>query len=265
MPELPEVQTVVASLAPHVTGRRIIRVDLMRTDIVRPCDCDLPERLCGQTIESVERRAKRIVFSLSDGNRFYIHLGMTGNLIFARPAAERARHTHLVLALPGGEVRFSDPRRFGGVFWMGTSSDDDALGPEPLTLRPVQLYRRLQCTTRAVKTALLDQRLIAGIGNIYADEALFAARIHPQTPACDVTPAEALRLNRAIKLVLRRAIRHRGSTLRDYRDANGEGGRAQRLHRVYDREGKPCPACRTPIARIVLQGRSTHFCPKCQR
>jgi formamidopyrimidine-DNA glycosylase len=139
------------------------------------------------------------------------------------------------------------------------------MGPEPLGLRPGQLARRLGRTTRAVKNALLDQRVVAGLGNIYVDEALFAAGIHPLARANALTGEQVARLNRAIKATLRRALRHRGSTLRDYLDADGAAGNFQRLHRVYDRAGQPCRACRSLVERIVLGGRSTHFCARCQR
>jgi formamidopyrimidine-DNA glycosylase len=139
------------------------------------------------------------------------------------------------------------------------------MGPEPLKLRPAQLFRRLHKTTRAVKNALMDQRVVAGLGNIYVDEALFGAGIHPLKRGDELTVAEVAKLNRSIKMTLRRALRHRGSTLRDYMDADGASGSFQKLHRVYDRFGEPCRRCRTPIERIVLGGRSTHFCPRCQR
>ncbi|HEV8292815.1 MAG TPA: zinc finger domain-containing protein, partial [Tepidisphaeraceae bacterium] len=164
------------------------------------------------------------------------------------------------------QLRFRDPRRFGGIWWLcnGEAHDTD-LGPEPLKIRPAQLAQRLSKTRRAIKTALLDQRLVAGIGNIYADESLFHSRIHPTIPANRLNRDQVLRLNRAIKLILRRAINHRGSSLSDYVDANGEEGAFQLLHRVYAREGEPCVRCKNPIKRIVLGGRSTHFCPNCQR
>ena len=144
---------------------------------------------------------------------------------------------------------------------------DDAtvMGPEPLTLRPTMLASRLMRTRRAIKVALLDQRLIAGLGNIYVDEALHAAGIHPLTPANRLSARQAVALSRAIKTVLRRAIRSRGSSLRDYVDADGKQGNFVRYHRVYDRAGEPCVGCQTAIERIVLAGRSTHFCPRCQR
>jgi formamidopyrimidine-DNA glycosylase len=265
MPELPEVQTVVTTLKPRVVGKTIARVVSLRADIVTPSDVVLPELLHGRRIVSVERRGKRIVFALDDGNRFYVHLGMTGQLTVTSADAHLLPHTHLELDLGGTRLRFRDPRRFGGVWWLGRESTGDAgMGPEPLKLRPAQLFRRLHKTTRAVKNALMDQTVVAGLGNIYVDESLFAAGIHPLTPGNELTVEQVGRLNRAIKATLRRAIRHRGSTLRDYVDAEGESGAFQKLHRVYDRAGKPCRRCRTPIERIVLGGRSTHFCPKCQ-
>ena len=264
MPELPEVQTVVTTLRPKVLGRNIVSVVSLRPDIVTPAGTDLAVCLCGRTIRDVERRGKRIVFTLDDGNRFYIHLGMTGQVTVVKPDALPLTHTHLALDLGGAHLRFRDPRRFGGVWWLGRGAADEGMGPEPLGLRAAELLRRLARTTRAVKNALLDQRVVAGLGNIYVDEALHAANIHPLTPANELGADDVGRLSRAIKATLRRAIRHRGSTLRDYLDADGAAGGFQRLHRVYDREGDPCHRCRTAIERIVLGGRSTHFCPRCQ-
>ena len=266
MPELPEVQTVVLTLVPKVVGRRIRQVVHVRDDIVSPRGLDLVDLLRGRRVESVARRGKRIVFTLDDGNRFYVHLGMTGQLTVASPDAPPLPHTHLELDLGAGvRLRFRDPRRFGGVWWLGRDPLHDAgMGPEPLKLRPAQLFRRLHKTTRAVKNALMDQRVVAGLGNIYVDEALFAAGIHPLIRGEELTVKQVASLNRAIKTTLRRALRHRGSTLRDYMDADGASGGFQKLHRVYDRAGKPCRRCRIPIERIVLGGRSTHFCPKCQ-
>ena len=265
MPELPEVHTVVTTLRPKVLGRSIKRVVSVRNDIVTPPGLDLAARLRGRTVRSVERRGKRIVFTLDDDNRFYIHLGMTGQMGVVKPDTPLPSHTHLELDLGGERLRFRDPRRFGGVWWLGNNPPDEGMGPEPLGLRAAELLRRLARTTRAVKNALLDQRVVAGLGNIYVDEALHAANIHPLTPADRLAAEDVGRLSRAIKATLRRAIRHRGSTLRDYLDADGAAGGFQRLHRVYDRADEPCHRCHTPIDRIVLGGRSTHFCPACQR
>ncbi len=265
MPELPEVQTVVLTLTPKVVGKRIAAVKHVRRDIVTPIDADLPARLTGRRIKSISRRGKRIIFQLDDGNRFYVHLGMTGQLTVVKPEVPAPPHTHLEIDLGRERLRFRDPRRFGGIWWLGRETLPDAgMGPEPLKLRPAQLFRRLHATTRAVKNALLDQTVVAGLGNIYVDEALFAASIHPLSAANELKPAQVAKLNRAIKTTLNRALRHRGSTLRDYMDADGASGGFQKLHRVYDRTGKPCRKCRTPIERIVLGGRSTHFCPICQ-
>jgi formamidopyrimidine-DNA glycosylase len=267
MPELPEVQTVVNTLGPRILAARIDRVEVFRDDIVHPCGFDLPGNLTGRIVREITRRGKRIVFSLNDGQRFYIHLGMTGRLTLERDTPI-PRHTHLILHTTQTQVRFRDPRRFGGVFWLGSDSNldptHDTMGPEPLLIRPTQLAQRLSKTTRAIKNALLDQHLIAGLGNIYVDESLFEARIHPLAPSNKLTLEQVRRLNRAIKLTLRRALRHRGSTLRDYVDAEGGAGAFQALHKVYDRAGEPCRTCRRPIQRIVLGGRSTCFCPKCQ-
>src|SRR3954462_15491438 len=250
MPELPEVQTVVTTLKPRVVGKTIARVVSLRADIVTPSDVTLPALLQGRRIESVDRRGKRIVFALDDGNRFYIHLGMTGQLTVTSTDTPLPSHTHLELDLGGTDrLRFRDPRRFGGVWWLGpdASAGDEGMGPEPLKLRPAQLFRRLHKTTRAVKNALMDQTVVAGLGNIYVDESLFAAGIHPLTPGNELTVEQVARLNRAIKTTLRRAIRHRGSTLRDYMDAEGASGGFQKLHRVYDRKGQPCANCKTPL------------------
>lgn len=265
MPELPEVETVVRTLAPHLLNQRLRAVRLLRPDIVTPAGIDLPDLLTGRTVESLRRRGKKIILGLDDGNCLYIHLGMSGRLTIERPEAPVAPHTHLVMALAQCEVRFRDPRRFGGVWWCGVQTAPDAgMGPEPFDIRAAQLYAKLARSRRPVKAVLLDQAVIAGLGNIYVDEALFRAQIHPQRVASDVSKADAQRLNRAIKATLRRAIRHRGSTLRDYRDANGSSGGFQLLHFVYQRYQQPCRKCKVPIGRIVVGGRTTHFCPACQ-
>jgi formamidopyrimidine-DNA glycosylase len=271
MPELPEVQTVVSNLLPRVVGARVRKVQLNRTDIVTPADVDLPALLSGRTITGVARRAKRIVITVDDADRFYIHLGMSGQLTLAHAGSELKTHTHLILHLTGGngrgeeiELRFRDPRRFGGVFWLGRGSADSGLGPEPLTLRPAKLATALARTRRPIKSALLDQAVIAGLGNIYADECLFLAGILPLTPSNTLSLDQVARLNRAIKQTLRKAIAARGSTLRDYVDADNQPGGYRSKHKVYGREGEPCRKCKTPITRIVLTGRSTCFCPRCQ-
>lgn len=271
MPELPEVQTVVTTLRPLLLGRIFHMARLSRNDIVQPAGIDLVSLLVGRSAVAIDRRGKRIIFTLDNGARFYIHLGMTGRLTVQQASQPAESHTHLEIDLTGatGEVieqlRFRDPRRFGGIWWLGHDlAADIGMGPEPLSLRPAMLHRRLGRTARAVKSALLDQSLIAGLGNIYVDESLFLARIHPLTSASELTLKQTVKLSRAIKLTLSRAIRHGGSTLRDYIDASGKPGVFQKLHRVYDRAGLACRNCKTPIQRIIVGGRSTHFCPVCQ-
>jgi len=266
MPELPEVQTIVDALRPGVQGAVIGRVRLLRTDIVCPPGIDLPKRLRGRCIRSIHRRGKRIIFLLDDANRFYVHLGMTGQLLQQSPGDSIPRHTHLIInTVAGPQIRFNDARRFGGIWWLGKDGDDDTLGPEPLEVAAPELARRLSATRRAIKSALMHQALIAGLGNIYADESLFAARIDPRTPARRLSLQQVQRLLRAIRSTLRSAIRHHGSTVRDYIYGPDQEGNFQNHHRVYQRTGRPCQVCGTPIKRIVLTGRSTHFCPRCQR
>ncbi|HTL27811.1 MAG TPA: bifunctional DNA-formamidopyrimidine glycosylase/DNA-(apurinic or apyrimidinic site) lyase [Tepidisphaeraceae bacterium] len=268
MPELPEVETVVRTLRPRIIGRKIQRVTLHRDDIVQPRDIDLRKLLTNRAITDLSRRGKRIVFTLNNNQRFYIHLGMSGRLTIETDEKPLEKHTHLVIDLTpkdsASQLRFKDPRRFGGIFWLGADDSGGTMGPEPLEVRLNVLIEKLARTKRAIKNVLLDQTVLAGIGNIYADEALFEAGIHPLARADKLNSEQARRLHAAIKKILRRAIKHRGSTLRDYVDAEGGKGAFQNLHRVYDRADLPCRTCKTPISRIVLGGRSTHFCPTCQ-
>jgi formamidopyrimidine-DNA glycosylase len=269
MPELPEVQTVVDTVAPHLVGQRFRSLRHLRADIVRPCGFDFASAVVGRAVSSITRRGKRIVFLLDSGERFYIHLGMTGQLTVESPDSAIKPHTHLIAGIGsargGRELRFRDPRRFGGIFWQGGGEQaPDKMGPEPLKMTTRQFAARLRSTARPIKNALMDQRLIAGLGNIYVDESLFAARIHPLVRADALTPEQVATLCRSIKRTLRRAIRHRGSSIRDYRDGTGAAGAFQKLHQVYGRASAPCFVCETSIERIILGGRSTHYCPKCQ-
>src|SRR5581483_9512537 len=209
MPELPEVQTVVNTLSPRVTGATIRAVTLHRIDIVTPIGTDLVKHLTNRVISQIERRGKRIVFTLDDGNRFFIHLGMTGRLTVESLDSEILKHTHLIFDLhDGSQVRFRDPRRFGGVFWLGSDDPAGTMGPEPMTLRADELFAKLKKTKRFVKTALLDQKLVAGLGNIYVDEALHAAGIYPKLRADRLNRQQVEKLTVAIKTVLKRALKH---------------------------------------------------------
>jgi formamidopyrimidine-DNA glycosylase len=272
VPELPEVETVVRDLRPSLVGRRFSAVEVSGRPLRTPWVEEWGRVLPGRRVERVWRRGKWIVLALDRGYHLVIHLGMTGQLTVAATSEPRRDHTHLVLRLGrrGGELRFRDVRRFGSAALFPARATVDAffaqcgLGPEPFDLDPRYWRRRLAQTGRCVKAVLLDQRVVAGVGNIYADESLFAARLHPTRLARDLSTAEARRLREAIASVLTRAIQKRGSTVRDYVGGSGLSGQYQNEHRVYDRKGQPCPRCGRPIECIRLAGRATHYCPKCQ-
>jgi formamidopyrimidine-DNA glycosylase len=270
MPELPEAETIARQLQRELAGRTLGDVHLARTDIVHGDPAPLGELLPGRRVVRVYRRAKQVVLELAPPVQLVFRLGMTGRLTVIPADAETEPHTHFraTVAETGCELRFRDPRRFGGIWVLREGSDYvgrrlGEVGIEPLDAT-VRQFREVLSRRRQIKALLLDQTAIAGLGNIYCDESLHAAGIHPLTPAESLAPQRAARLLRTIKSTLRRAIRFNGSTLMDYRDADGREGSFQRLHRVYQREGKPCKTCKTPIRRIIAAGRSTFFCPRCQ-
>jgi len=271
MPELPEAETIARELNRRLSGNKFGPVTLSRTDIVHGDARPLGELLPGRRVCRVWRRAKRVVLDLDDGTLLVFRLGMTGQLMLVDSNSPSNLHTHLRIAVPdlGCELRFRDPRRFGGL-WCLTGGDQTAgkplgeVGPEPLEITRAT-FRRILQRRRQMKALLMDQHIIAGLGNIYCDEALHAAGIHPLTRANMLDAATADRLLRAIKRVLRKAIRFNGSTLMDYRQADGTEGSFQKHHRVYQREGEPCRTCGTRLRRIRCAGRSTFLCPKCQQ
>jgi formamidopyrimidine-DNA glycosylase len=273
VPELPEVETTVRDLRPLVTGRRIRSVVVSRLALRRPWSPEWERLLAGRRIRTVRRRGKWIILDLDSDLFLVFHLGMTGQLTAGPAGEEPARHTHIVLGLDGGrrQLRFADTRRFGsaslfaGREALERSFEESDLGPEPFDLDPDSWRCRLAATDRSLKAVLLDQRVLAGVGNIYADEALFEARLHPTRTARTLARAEADRLRRAIVTVLNRAIDLRGTTIRNYVGGSGLKGLYQEKKQVYGRAGQPCVRCRTPVEQIRLAGRSTHFCPRCQR
>ena len=287
MPELPEVETVRRGLAPAMTGAVVTHVDQRRPDLRFPFPDNFAQRLVGATVHSVERRAKFLLFPLSTQETMTAHLGMTGR--FSLQSGEKtlepgafyapdppSGHEHLVIGLTSPthgevEVTFSDPRRFGFIELMDNAALEAGrlaeIGPEPLSddFTPDDLVRQLKGKATPIKAALLDQKVVAGLGNIYVCEALLRSGISPRRLARTVGIGRAERLVAAIKSVLAEAIDAGGSTLRDYAGADGQQGGFQQRFFVYGREGEPCLLCSAPIKKIVQSGRSTFFCSSCQR
>ena len=273
MPELPEVETVVRDLRPHVLGCILGRVTVSRQALRRPWSAAWSRLLTGRKVREVTRRGKWILLGLEGGLVLVIHLGMTGQLKVMPADAPRENHTHAIFPLGDGQtqLRFRDIRRFGSLTLFPDEQalqrffEKSGLGPEPFELELRGFRERLRTTQRSLKAVLLDQRIVAGVGNIYADESLFEARLHPAHLGRDTSAAEARRLQAAIVSVLTRAIDRRGSSIRDYVGGSSLKGQYQDEFRVYGRTGEPCPRCRRPIERLRLAGRSTHYCPRCQK
>ncbi|MBN2128945.1 MAG: bifunctional DNA-formamidopyrimidine glycosylase/DNA-(apurinic or apyrimidinic site) lyase [Sedimentisphaerales bacterium] len=281
MPEMPEVENIALGLRAAIVGKRIgkVRVEtpaMIRGPYRRRWRRFLDE-LAGRRIERVARRAKRLILAPEGDLALVFQLGMTGKFLLpAGGAGQRHQHTRLTMAFgDGSELHFVDMRRFGRLWCLRDLDPDDPdatleaagmtpLGPEALSLRGPAFEEAL-CTQRAVKALLLDQTRIAGLGNIYADESLWAAGVHPARAAGTLTGEQAGVLLRQIKNVLRRAIRAGGTTFSDFRNAYGDMGRFRRRLKVYQRHGEPCKRCGETIERLVVAGRGTHVCPRCQR
>ncbi|MBI2845637.1 MAG: bifunctional DNA-formamidopyrimidine glycosylase/DNA-(apurinic or apyrimidinic site) lyase [Chloroflexi bacterium] len=271
MPELPEVETIRRELEPYILGRRIQTVRVLRPDIItKPGPRIFRRRLAGKEIQGLGRRGKFLVISLSGGDLLLAHLGMSGALYLKRSEDPLLKHTHLRLALDNAyEVRYVDPRRFGQVLLVSSLEEAVAeLGPEPLAddFSAQHLATLLSRRKGRLKPLLLNQRFLAGLGNIYSDESLFLARLHPRRRAATLKPKDKTRLHQAIRQALGEGIQHLGSSIDgSYRRPDESQGEHQNHFRVYGREGEPCFRCRTPIVRIVMGGRSTYFCPHCQK
>ena len=287
VPELPEVETVRRGLQPAMEGARIARAEIRRAGLRWPFPPRLAERLTGARVLRLRRRSKYILGDLDTGETMLLHLGMSGRIIVSRPGATHvpgtfhrahpapARHDHVVLDMDSGaRVTLNDARRFGALDLAPAETIEAhpllaRLGPEPLgnEFHAGHLAACFRDRKAPVKALLMDQRIVAGLGNIYVCEALFRAGIHPARPAGRIGPARLDRLARAVRDVLAEAIEAGGSSLRDYRQADGELGYFQHACRVYDRAGTPCvtPGCPGVVRRIVQSGRSSHYCPRCQR
>jgi len=299
MPELPEVETIAHGLAQRVTGDVIESVWLgSKPEPLKSPAAEIAQTLQGAKITGVRRMGKHIVIDLEPhGNsrktalrktrhqkshaaraakkqksaagakaQWIVHLGMTGQLLVCRPDTELAKHTHATAKLASGrELRFVDPRRFGRLAVIRNDAGFITPGTEPLEIG-LDDFAKLFCQRKTpIKSALLNQKLLRGVGNIYADESLFRAGVRPRRRASGLTRAELARLYESVKQVLREAIAAGGSSISDYVDSNGDPGEFQMQHRVYGRKGEPCLTCRSPIKRRVIAGRSSHYCPKCQK
>jgi formamidopyrimidine-DNA glycosylase len=294
MPELPEVETIARGLAKRVTGQAVESVWLgQKKEPLKSSAAAIASTLEHSRIAAVRRMGKHIVFDLEQDRNYaapspaksrranqklkerqpsastkaqwIVHLGMTGSLRVCEPQTEVAKHTHAILRLSSGrELRFVDPRRFGRLS-VAQAGDFDAAGIEPLEADIDGFLTLFQGRKTPIKSALLNQKLLRGVGNIYADESLFRAGLRPRRRASTITRDQLAKLLLAVKEVLKEAIALGGSSISDYVDADGEEGFFQLQHRVYGREGEPCLICKMPIKRVVIAGRSSHYCPKCQK
>jgi formamidopyrimidine-DNA glycosylase len=277
VPELPEVESLRQLLAHSVVGRSFCRATVKEARLRRSVSAGLAAVICGRAIERVSRRAKYLLIEMAGGQVMLVHLGMSGSLTHRGPGFDPGpfdpRHDHIEFALDDGSTLvYNDPRRFGLIKLvaraeLANTAELKYLGPEPLgpEFTVSYFWKATRGRTAAIKNLLMDQRIIAGVGNIYASELLFRAGVRPTRRAGKVTREEAARIVAATREVLREAIGSRGTTFRSYRDSRGQPGKFARQLRVYNREGKPCLKCNTPIRATVLGQRSTYYCPRCQK
>lgn len=270
MPELPEVETVRRSLLPVLKGQTINKVDIFSPVVTLP-DAAIFQQLIGRTVKDIQRRGKYLIVLFDAGAPLTVHLRMTGKLLWRQPEEPIAKHTHVIFTYAcHKQLRFVDVRRFGRL-WLGdpnTIPGLATLGKEPIApdFSPEVLAQALSHHQKGkIKAVILDQTVVAGLGNIYADEALFAAAIHPETPAGALLSQDIQNLAYSMTFVLEEGIKYRGTSIRDYVDGQGEKGENQLRLQVFQREGQPCPCCGTPIRRTRVAGRSSYFCPACQK
>lgn len=274
MPELPEVETIRRSLEEKIKGKTLVGVEVFLEKMVKgPDSADLDTEIRGRKINSIERRGKYIIIHLTGGMAMVIHLRMTGQLMYCTPEQDKAKHTHVIFHLNDKcELRFADQRQFGKVQLvpekeLAEISGLKSLGVEPFSSDYTREWfkKELRNKRTKIKPLLLDQTFVAGIGNIYADEALFRAKVNPERVAATLTPREASNLFIAIREVLEEGIENKGTSIKDYVDGEGHQGSNQNNLRVYGRDGEPCVKCGKPIEKKSIGGRSSHFCPKCQK
>ena len=271
MPELPEVETIRRGITPHADGRTITNVVVRDHRLRFGVPRDLPQRLAGKRIVRIERRAKYLLLHV-EGGALMLHLGMSGRLHVVTAADQPGKHAHVDIALDNGDIlRLADPRRFGMALWLPTPCERHpllaTLGPEPMSeaFTPATLINAAKSRKAPIKTLIMDNHVVVGVGNIYASESLFRAGIHPKRAAGRVSSARLSALHAAIRVVLAKAIEAGGTTLRDFSGADGNPGYFQQDVAVYGRDGQPCITCATPIKRVVIGQRATYYCPSCQR
>ena len=272
MPELPEVETTRLGISPHLIGARITEIIIRRYDLRWPISETLPD-LTGQTIVSVKRRSKYLLVGTGDNQVILMHLGMSGSLRIIPPAEDWKKHDHFAISLSNGlQLRYHDPRRFGAALHIPASEIQTHplianLGPEPLeeNFTGLHLHAALRNKSIALKTAIMDAKIVVGVGNIYASESLFRAGIHPEMHAQKLTKPKAARLVTAIREVLTESITQGGTTLRDFLNSDGEPGYFKQRLFVYGRKSDPCRVCETPISHKVLGQRATYWCKTCQK
>jgi formamidopyrimidine-DNA glycosylase len=270
MPELPEVETTRRGIAPHIEGKTVRKVVVRQRRLRWPIYGGLEKLLPGQRVRGVERRAKYLLLRLEQGT-LIIHLGMSGSLRLVPSGSEAGPHDHFDLVFPGKALRLRDPRRFGAILWTRQPPEQHPLlrrlGPEPLAedFNGDLLYRRSRGRRVAVKNLLMDGKVVVGVGNIYANESLFLAGIHPNRTCHRISRERYRRLATMVKQVLKEAIRQGGTTLRDFQQGDGQPGYFAQQLLVYGKEGEPCPGCGRPIKQARIGQRSSFFCPHCQR
>lgn len=274
MPELPEVETVVRTLRPNLKGREIKQIEIRHEDVIHhPGAAEFIGRLQGCTIAELSRRGKYICMTLDDGQLLAAHLRMTGRLLYADPKQELLPHTHVIMDLSdGGQLRYADVRRFGGFWLLGKNEEDTVTGMQHLGVEPLSpefsaeyLMSRLARRACPVKNGILDQSVIAGLGNIYADETLFAARVRPDRLCRSLADEEWQRIADVIPPILEAAIANRGTTFSDFLDGTGREGENVYFLRAYGRYGQPCKDCGAVMEKTRIGGRGTCFCPCCQK
>ena len=271
MPELPEVEVIVQGLQKKITGRKIIDVKINLPKLIALGKKSFVKKLKGLIIKNVHRRGKYIIIDLSKQQALLIHLKMTGQLIIAKATDPLNPHAHFILTLSNAlELRFHDTRQFGRIYLLDSRNvcnlkQLNMLGPEANRVSKQEFLKRLSKRKGRIKPLLLNQSFLAGLGNIYCDESLYSAGIHPLCLAYKISRGKQIKLHQAIQRILNSAIAHGGSSVENYLDSQGKPGRYQKKHKVYRKTGRPCSVCRNPIQRIKIGGRSTHFCSFCQK